>query len=79
MAGATKEFLRATAALARSAPREWEAFITELRLYADRKRDECVQSPLADLPVAQGRAQGVNQLTKDISEAKTQADKIGSR
>jgi hypothetical protein len=69
MMSQTPEFIRAAAELARSAPRQWGAFIEQLDRYAARKRDDCVLAPTDQLFVAQGRAQGVNTLVRDISEA----------
>jgi hypothetical protein len=76
---ATKEFVRAAASLAHASPREWDAFMVELRAYGDRKRDDCIHAPADVVLVAQGRAQGIGQLTKDMADAKAQAERIGSR
>jgi len=53
------ELVRRTAELARSSPTAWSAFVAEFRKYADRIKDQCVASPIVDLPVRQGIARGV--------------------
>lgn len=47
------------ARLARRAPIEWREFVEEFRKYAERMKDACIQSPVAELQVRQGIARGV--------------------
>lgn len=65
------------AELARSSPPQvWAGFLAELRVYADARKTECVQAPLAMLQVAQGRAQGTAQLLDLFEKAVNSADRI---
>ena len=79
MAGTQKDFILAAAALSRSAPAQWDAFMLELKAYADRKRDDCVQATVDTLQVAQGRAQAVSGILKEMTEARANSDKIEGR
>jgi hypothetical protein len=66
----------AAAELSRRAPEQWAEFMIAFVVYASGKRDECVQAPLAMLPVAQGRAQAIAQLEVLFDECKVQSENI---
>lgn len=72
-----KEITKRTAALARSAPHEWGAFVEEFRKLTDAKKNACVQSPLVGLQVAQGQAQQCVALLGLFEGAVKTADRIG--
>jgi len=58
---------------------QWTEFMNAFAEYADGRRDECVQAPLAMLPVAQGRAQACAQLESLFKECRAQADNISNK
>lgn len=73
---ADRDLILAAARLARSTPDGWKQFLGAFRAYADQHRDNCIQSPLTTLPVAQGRAQLAAQLNGLFAECLTSADKL---
>lgn len=73
---ADRDLILAAARLARSHPEGWKQFLWAFRAYADQHRDNCIQSPLTTLPVAQGRAQLAALLHVLFAECQASADKI---
>lgn len=73
---AERDLIFASARLARSNPVEWKHFIGAFRAYADKHRDNCIQSPLETLPVAQGRAQLAALLHELLDNCVQSADKL---
>ena len=66
----------AAAKLARSAPENWQQFIGALNSYSTLQITNCVQSPLEELPRAQGRAQATARLYGLLADCLASADKI---
>lgn len=66
----------AAARLARNAPESWERFLGAFQAYSSQQITNCVQSPLEDLPRAQGRAQATARLYGLLAECLSSADKI---
>lgn len=64
------------AALARAAPHQWREFLAELTVYANTKKDECIQAPVEVLQVTQGRAQQIASLVTLFNNAVKDADRI---
>lgn len=64
------------AALLRNAPLEWQAFVKALAVYTEVHRDNLVKSPMAELPVNQGRAHALSSLLDTLKDAADIADKI---
>lgn len=73
---ADRELILAAARLARSSPEGWRQFLGAFRAYADQHRDNCIQSPLTTLPVAQGRAQLAAQVYGLLADCQVSADKL---
>lgn len=73
---AERDLILAAARLARSSPECWKHFLGAFRAYADQHRDNCIQSPLVTLPVAQGRAQLAAQLNGLLADCLMSADKL---
>ena len=48
------------------APQEWQDFVHELRVLADKHKDDILCASLEQLSNAQGRAQSANLLVKDL-------------
>lgn len=71
-----RDLILASARLARTSPESWKQFLGALRVYVDTYRDNCIQSPLENLPVAQGRAQASAHLYGLLAECIASADKI---
>jgi hypothetical protein len=69
----------AAAALARAAPNAWQEFLVALKAYADRRKDECVQSSLEELQRTQGRAQLAASLFDLLGDAVKDADRISKQ
>jgi hypothetical protein len=67
------------AALSRSSPQDWKAFIEELRKYADHMKDDCVQATPDLLHKMQGRAQLASQLVSLFADAGVTADRISQK
>lgn len=68
----------AAASLSRKAPDEWRLFLEALALYQNVQRDNLVKSPLAELPVNQGRAQLMGTLLGMLADCRTNAEKIAN-
>lgn len=62
--------------LAKASPQQWRDFLDALAAYTEIHKDNLIKSPLPELPVNQGRAQGLTTLHKVLSEAVASADKI---
>ena len=62
--------------LARTAPEAWQHFLGALSQYNETQRDNCVSSPIEQLPVAQGRAQATKHLLGLLADSQSMADKI---
>jgi len=71
-----RQLILLAARLARSSPENWKQFLDGFRAYADQQRDNCIQSPLEILPVAQGRAQTAAHLYGLLADCIASADKI---
>jgi hypothetical protein len=71
-----RELILKAAELARSAPRIWNEFLGALSNYSNQQKDNCIQSPLEQLPVAQGRAQLAAHLHGVLATCIQSADKI---
>ena len=70
------ELTLAAARIARSSPDAWDRFIAAFQAYSSQQIQNCIQSPLELLPVAQGRAQTTARLYGLLSECVSSADKI---
>jgi hypothetical protein len=66
----------AAAHLSRQAPETWGQFMVALGEYANSRRDECVQSSVEKLQVAQGRAQICVQLVRLLADCNKTAEAI---
>jgi hypothetical protein len=73
---ADRELIFAAARLARSSPDNWKQFLGAFRAYADQHRDNCIQSAIPTLQVAQGRAQLAALLLQLLTDSVANADKI---
>jgi hypothetical protein len=73
---ADRDLILAAARLSRASPEGWKQFFGAFRAYADQHRDNCIQSPLTTLPVAQGRAQLAAHLQQLFADCHVSADKI---
>lgn len=73
---ADRDLILKAAVLARSSPKSWSEFLGALSNFADQQKDNCIQSPLEHLPVAQGRAQLAAHLHKLLADCLSSADKI---
>lgn len=71
-----RDLILTAARLARSAPENWKMFLGALAKYTEDQRDNCIKSPLEQLPVAQGRAQACTHLLALLVDCLTTADKI---
>ena len=74
-----RELILRAAALARTSPRSWTEFLGALSNFTDQIKNDCIQSPLEQLPVAQGRAQLAAHLTALLANCIPSADKIESK
>jgi hypothetical protein len=70
------DLIREAARLARSAPANWDRFIEALKAYSSQSVQNCIQSPLDELPRAQGRAQATARLYGILSDCIASADKL---
>jgi len=66
----------AAARIARSSPDAWDRFVAAVQAYSSQQITNCIQSPLDQLPVAQGRAQVTARLYGLLAECISSADKI---
>ena len=64
------------ALLARNAPESWRQFLEAFQAYSSQQIQNCIQSSLENLPVAQGRAQSTARLYGLLAECLTSADKV---
>ena len=71
-----EDLILAAARLARVAPENWKQFLGALQAYSSLQITNCVQSPLEELPRAQGRAQATARLYGLLAECLKSADKI---
>lgn len=71
-----RDLIQKAAYLARNAPEQWKHFLGALSQYNERARDNCVSSPIEQLPVAQGRAQATAHLLGLLVDCQAMADKI---
>jgi len=75
-----KEYLTIKAAiLARTAPNEWREFLSALGQFTEHHRENLVSSPLADLPINQGRAQILGALLKNMENCTKDADELARK
>ena len=74
-----RDLIIAAARLQRNNHELWGEFVAALKEYANTQRENCIQSPLDVLPVAQGRAQACAQLVKILTSPSEQADRIQDR
>jgi len=74
-----RELILRGAELARSAPRSWNEFLGALSVFTEHQKNNCIQSPLDQLPVAQGRAQLAAHLLDLLANCISSADKIEGR
>jgi hypothetical protein len=70
------DLIREAARLARSAPVNWDRFLGALQAYSNQSVQNCIQSPLDELPRAQGRAQATARLYGILSDCIASADKL---
>jgi hypothetical protein len=70
------DLILAAAKLARGAPESWKQFLGALSGFSSQQISNCVQSPLEELPRAQGRAQATARLYGLLAECLSSADKI---
>ena len=71
-----RDLIMKAAFVARSAPEGWKHFLGALSQYNEKQRDNCVSSPIEQLPVAQGRAQATAHLLGLLADCQSMADKI---
>lgn len=64
------------AAIAKTHPELWRGFTTALAAYTEVHRENLIKSPLNELPVNQGRAQSLANLTTLLANSVENADKI---
>lgn len=76
---AEQQLIVACAVLSRTAPHPWAGFMRAFVEYNQQLTHNCVQSPLDNLPVAQGRAQATARLLDLFANCLTSADKIEGR
>lgn len=70
------DLIKEAARLARSAPGNWDRFLGALQAYSTKTTQHCIQSPLEELPRAQGRAQATARLHELLADCISSADKI---
>lgn len=75
-AEASRALVLRAASLARSAPREWNEFVTAFRNLTEHRRDECISSPADNVFVAQGRAREAASLLRLMEHCLKTADQI---
>lgn len=71
-----RDLIMAAARLARTAPINWDQFLAAVQAYSSQQITNCIQSPLDQLPVSQGRAQATARLYGILAECVSSADKI---
>lgn len=70
------ELIMAAARVARVAPENWRQLLGALQAYSSLQITNCIQSPLEELPRAQGRAQATARLYGVMADCLASADKI---
>jgi hypothetical protein len=71
-----KELILAAARLARTAPQQWDEFVTAYQDYTDDKIIAVVQAPVELLQTVQGRAQGLTSLGRVLTDCRKTAESI---
>lgn len=66
----------AAARLARSAPESWKQFLGAFQAHSSQQIQNCIKSPLDELPRNQGRAQATAHLFGLLADCMASADKI---
>ena len=74
-----EELALKAATLSRVAPVEWQSFLKQLAVYNEVHRNNLVKSPIAELPVNQGRAQALSTLFDTLARSQEIADTIGKK
>jgi len=62
--------------LARLNPEVWGLFMRALRDFSTHTTYNCINSPLDELPRAQGRAQAIARITDLLADCVTRAEKL---
>lgn len=65
--------------LSHAAPAAWDEFLAAFSEYALRVQNDCIQSPIDTLPVAQGRAQQVARVQEMLASCRASAEMIVKR
>lgn len=68
--------IAAAVELSSSAPRQWQEFLAALKLHSDKRRDECVRAPSAEVFIAQGRAQESSTLVDTLTGCRQTWERI---
>lgn len=76
---ATEELAVRAATLSRNASLEWQAFIKALAVYNEVHRENLIRSPVADLPVCQGRVQSLTSLLNTLNKSQEIAEKMSRK
>lgn len=74
-----QEVVLAAAQIARTNPAQWGQLVKALTSYSAQITQNCIQSPIEELPRAQGRAQAVVRMASTLADAPALADKIEGR
>lgn len=73
---AESELIVAAARLARNSPAAWDSFLAAVQTYSSQQITHCIQSPLDQLPVSQGRAQATARIYGILTDCLSSADKL---
>lgn len=73
---AEEQLIVRAAQVARSSPTAWQDFLEALGGYSATQTNNCVQSPLEELPRAQGRAQATARVLSLLASCLAKADEI---
>jgi hypothetical protein len=73
---AENQLIIAAAVLSRINPQPWAGFMRAFVTYNQYLTSNCIQSPLDNLPVAQGRAQATAHLFELFANCLSSADKL---
>jgi hypothetical protein len=71
-----EEFILAAARVARAAPDSWKLLLGAAQSISTQQINYCIQSPLEELPRAQGRAQYAARIYGLMADCLASADKI---
>jgi hypothetical protein len=71
-----KGMVLAAARLARTAPQQWDEFVSAFQEYTDDKIVDVIQAPPDMLSTTQGRAQGLTSLGRLLMECRKMAENI---